>query len=136
MQLLKTIRLDCLESTAIRIVNAQAEWIMFVWRTFAIVLWTIILCRHIFHVVSLININLKPLNLLYKNLQEKLKSAYESCTNDTECCCGQYCSFNSNNNTSVCQCSSDRWWNDAINYCRILLNIIFLIYFNAIRPKF
>lgn len=64
--------------------------------------------------------------MFYKCLQGKLKSAYESCTNDTECCCGQYCSFNSNNNTSVCQCSSDRWWNDAINYCRILSNIIIL----------
>ena len=66
----------------------------------------------------------KTLNLQLNNkyiYKEKLKSAYESCTNDTECCCGQYCSFNSNNNTSVCQCSSDRWWNDAINYCRMLL---------------
>ena len=42
----------------------------------------------------------------------------ESCTTDSQCCCGQYCSFNSKNNALACQCGSDRWWNDAISYCQ------------------
>ena len=48
------------------------------------------------------------------------KTHLESCTNNTECCCGQYCYhyYSNNENTTRCQCSGDRWWNDAIPYCQ------------------
>lgn len=39
-------------------------------------------------------------------------SNLETCSNDNQCCCGQYCISN------ACQCTNDRFWSSALTYCR------------------
>ena len=48
-----------------------------------------------------------------------------SCVNSSECCCGQEClpyltaeSSAYKNYSLACQCTSDRWWNNDLPYCR------------------
>ncbi len=50
--------------------------------------------------------------LKYEILKVSLLSNTASCTSNSECCCGQYCIAN------TCQCTSDRFWNSALPYCR------------------
>ena len=57
-----------------------------------------------------------------------LKTNMDTCSKSSECCCGQGCfeyyqAWNSNttNQTYLCQCDTNRWWNNDIPYCRKLI---------------
>ncbi len=51
-------------------------------------------------------------------LKVALKTNGEACSSTSQCCCGQYC-------YGSCDCSSNRWWNPDIPYCR---NYILIYY--------
>ena len=40
------------------------------------------------------------------------------CTSASQCSGGQNCTYLSTADANVCSCTSDRWWNPAILYCR------------------
>ena len=59
------------------------------------------------------------------------------CTKSSVCCCGQECfeyyqEWNSNttNQTYLCQCETNRWWNNDIQYCRELFKFLFEFFFS------
>ena len=44
-----------------------------------------------------------------------------TCSTDSECSGGQYCTYTKAAFGNVCACTSDRWWNPEILYCRKIL---------------
>ena len=78
--------------------------------------------------------------LLFKSQKVYKKANLETCTNSKQCCCGQQCfeyqPFNVSISSYKCQCSSDRWWNPSIPYCRNrILNIKKKFFFSNFSKK-